>query len=51
MNTENYFLIIRRLECTRNGCVVVCDNRTLAFMHGDLLVDTQKCPECHGGGA
>jgi Fe-S-cluster-containing dehydrogenase component len=50
MDTENSPIIVRCLECTQNVCVVVCDNTALVFMHGDLLVDTQKCPKCSGGG-
>jgi Fe-S-cluster-containing dehydrogenase component len=50
MGTENYFIIVRCLECTYSGCAVVCGKAALAFMHGDLLVDTRKCPECYGGG-
>jgi Fe-S-cluster-containing dehydrogenase component len=50
MDTENYLIIVRCLECTSKGCAVVCDNTALAFMHGDLLVDIQKCPKCNGGG-
>jgi Fe-S-cluster-containing dehydrogenase component len=47
--SEDYFIIVRCLECTQKGCVVVCKNTALAFMHGDLLVDAQKCPECSSG--
>ena len=50
MDTEGGFIIIRCLECTHKGCAVVCENTALAFMHGDLLVDTQKCPKCYDGG-
>jgi Fe-S-cluster-containing dehydrogenase component len=49
MDGENYFIIVRCLECTHRRCAVVCDNAALAFMHGDLLVDTQKCPKCSAG--
>ncbi|MDR2097806.1 MAG: hypothetical protein LBP37_04725 [Spirochaetaceae bacterium] len=48
--TETDFIIVRCLECTRGGCDVVCKNTALAFMHGDLLVDTRKCPKCSSGG-
>lgn len=50
MDTESSFIIVRCLECTHTGCAVVCESTALAFMHGDLLVDTQKCPKCSGGG-
>jgi Fe-S-cluster-containing dehydrogenase component len=49
MDTEDYFIIVRCLECTQNGCSIVCKNTALAFMHGDLLIDAQKCPKCSGG--
>ena len=50
MDTGSGFIIVRCLECAHSGCAVVCDNTALAFMHGDLLVDTQKCPNCFDGG-
>ncbi|MDR1363857.1 MAG: hypothetical protein LBJ35_07420 [Spirochaetaceae bacterium] len=46
MDNESCFLIVRCLECTRKGCAVICKNAALAFMHGDLLIDTQKCKGC-----
>jgi hypothetical protein len=50
MDTENCFIIVRCLECAYNNeCAIVCKNTALAFMHGDLLVDTQKCPKCSAG--
>jgi Fe-S-cluster-containing dehydrogenase component len=50
MDTESCFLIVRCIECTQKVCAVICKNAALAFMHGDLLIDTQKCLGCNMSG-
>jgi Fe-S-cluster-containing dehydrogenase component len=46
MDNADFMLIVRCLECAQDSCVVVCGDSALAFISGDLLVDTKKCPDC-----
>lgn len=48
MDNADFFLIVRCLECELDGCAVACGNKALNFISGDLLVDTEKCPDCAG---
>ncbi|MDR2658876.1 MAG: hypothetical protein LBC27_02645 [Spirochaetaceae bacterium] len=49
-NAGDFFLIVRCLECTRKVCAIICKKTALVFMHGDLLIDTQKCAGCKAAG-
>jgi Fe-S-cluster-containing hydrogenase component 2 len=46
MTDQNQFILIRCQDCSQGFCAVHCAEGTLAFMHGDLLIDTQKCGNC-----
>ncbi|MDR0408978.1 MAG: hypothetical protein LBH18_01070 [Spirochaetaceae bacterium] len=46
MSGENFFLMVRCLECTQRVCTLVCTNAALVFVHGDLLIDARKCSGC-----
>ena len=52
MSCESEYILINCPECAAFCCEVSCKENAIAFFHGNIMVEGQKCVSCsdRGGG-